>query len=101
LVYNTFGALAVYAGPPNNQGHTMNVRAPWQEMKQVLLWAASVLTGSALMTGERDLTYVLLAASPFILCLSATALWMVWRWATTPKWDGTALLRESEAAIVA
>jgi hypothetical protein len=89
--------LDYHAGPPSNQDYTMNVRAPWQEMKRVLLWAASsliVLTGSVLLTGERDLTYVLLAASPFLLCLSVTALWMVWRRLTAPKWDGTALLSE-------
>jgi hypothetical protein len=71
----------------------MNVRAPWHEMKRLLLWAVAMLiafTGAALLTGERDSGYVLLAASPFLLCLSAASLWMVWKRATAPKWDVTA-----------
>jgi hypothetical protein len=66
-------------------------------MKRLLLWAVAMLialTGSALLGRERDAGYALLLASPFVLFLSAASLWLVWKWATAPKWDRKTALSE-------
>jgi hypothetical protein len=77
----------------------MDLRRPWLETMAIFRWAATilcVLAASALMTGEADFTYMLIGASPFLFFLGASALWMLWKWATAPKW--TRILDKDETS---
>ena len=53
--------------------------------------ALGVFLGIWLMTQERDVVYVLMCMSPCLGVFLATSLWMVWRWATAPYWDGSSV----------
>jgi len=44
------------------------------------------------MTRESNVTYLIVAASPFLFVFSITALWLLWKRATAPKWNGMASL---------
>ena len=75
----------------------MDIRTPWREMMKVFVWAAAailMMAGSAFIDGESDLIYLLLMASPFLFFGGITSIWMVWTWATAPKWNGSASLGE-------
>jgi hypothetical protein len=69
-------------------------------VKQCFLWAISsviVFLGAWALTNENDLTYLLLATSPFLTAFFAASVWMVWKWATAPDWSG--FLADSERVV--
>jgi hypothetical protein len=81
----------------------MDIQSPWRSVMKLSLGVATgllMMAASMLLTGEPDLTYVLLMASPFLLLLGVTSAWLVWKRLTAPKWDGAASLIERASTLV-
>src|SRR5438067_11781002 len=60
-----------------------DLRGPWMRARRVSAWAGSMLFllfGSAVLSGERDLAYLLVGSSPFLLFFIFASGWMMSRW---------------------
>lgn len=66
----------------------MDLRASWLKAKsafQISATALCIMAVSLLVRRESDFTYILIGASPFLLILAVSFLWMAWNWAKAPR----------------
>jgi len=47
------------------------------------------MAGAAFIAGEADVSYLVVASSPFLLVFGASSVWLLWKRATAPKWTGS------------